>query len=120
MLNVTGLQPIVADFELMFFTFLYILPWIGVTVILVVIVVLAIRLIGKATKLPVDKIFESIRVLSEQKAKGLKVKNGKQNPFCTVYAEHHNNGRWSYRQDHIHSVVEHHCYCYRKSCCYRA
>ena len=81
MLNVTGLQPIVADFELMFFTFLYILSWIGVTVILVVIVVLAIRLIGKATKLPVDKIFESIRVLSEQKAKGLKVKNDKQNPF---------------------------------------
>ena len=81
MLNVTGLQSIVTDFELMFFTFLYILSWIGVTVILVVIVVLAIRLIGKATKLPVDKIFESVRVLLERKAKEIKVKNGKQNPF---------------------------------------
>ena len=60
---------------------MYILSWIGVTVILVVIVVLAIRLIGKATKLPVDKIFESVRVLLERKAKEIKVKNGKQNPF---------------------------------------
>ena len=81
MLNVTGLQPIVTDFELMFFTLLYILSWIGIIVLLVIIVVLAIRLIGKTTKLPVDKILELAGALLEQNIKRIKVKNNSQKPF---------------------------------------
>lgn len=81
MLNVTGLQPIVTDFELMFFTLLYILSWICIIVLLVIIAVLAIRLIGKTTKLPVDKILELAGALLEQNIKGIKVKNNSQKPF---------------------------------------
>ena len=81
MLNVTGLQPIVTDFELMFFAFLYILSWIGVAAVLVIAVVLAIRLIGKATGLPVGKIFKIAGALLDQKITEIKDKTGKQKPF---------------------------------------
>ena len=81
MLNVTGLQPIVTDFELMFFAFLYILSWIGVTAVLVVAVVWAIRLIGNVTGLPVGKIFKIAGASLDQKIKGVKGKNDNQKPF---------------------------------------
>ena len=81
MLNVTGWQPIVTDFKLMLFAFLYILSWIGVTAVLVIAVVLAIRLIGNVTGLPVGKIFKIAGALLDQKITDIKNQNDKQKPF---------------------------------------
>lgn len=65
----------------MLFTFLYILSCIGVTAVLVVAVVLAIRLIGKATKLPGDKILDLIGALLERKTKETKAETDNKKPF---------------------------------------
>ena len=81
MLNVTGWQSIITDFELMFFAFLYILSWIGVTAVLVVAVVWTIRLIGNVTGLPVGEIFKIAGALLDQKVKEIKKQTGKQKPF---------------------------------------
>ena len=81
MLNVTGLQPIVTDFELIFFILLYILSWIGVIAVLVVVVVLTIRLIDEVIKLPVGKIFELAGILLDQKITEIKNQTGKQKSF---------------------------------------
>ena len=48
---------------------------------LVVIVVFVIHWIGKATKLPVNKILDLAHALLEQKIKGIEVKNDSQKPF---------------------------------------
>ena len=81
MLNVTVWQSIATDFELMSFAFLYILAWTGVTTVLVIAAVLAIRFIGEATGLPVGKIFKIAGALLDQKITDIKNQNDKQKPF---------------------------------------
>ena len=59
-----------------------IIIWIGVAVLLAVIVIGAIRLIGRVTGLPTEKIFECARVVMERKLEQVKEnKGGKQEPF---------------------------------------
>ena len=82
MLNTTGMQTILTEFGLdVFFTFLYIVSWIGVAVLLIVIVVYAVRLIGKVMDLPVNNLFESVKILMERTTDQIKDKKHKQKPF---------------------------------------
>lgn len=60
-----------------------IIIWIGVAVLLTVIVIGAIRLIGRVAGLPTEKIFECARAVMERKLEQVKTnKGGKQGPFC--------------------------------------
>lgn len=59
-----------------------IIIWIGAAVLLAVIVILAIRLIGRVAGLPTEKIFECARAVMERKLDQVKEnKGGKQGPF---------------------------------------
>ena len=78
---ITELQPIIIDFKLILFAFLYILVGIGITTVLVVSVVYAIRVIVKRTGLQVDKIYKIADTLLNQKIKAIEDKPLKQKPF---------------------------------------
>ena len=72
-------KPIIIDFKLILFAFLYILVEIGITTVLVVSVVYAIRVIVKRTGLQVDKIADTL--LNQKKIKAIEDKPLKQKPF---------------------------------------
>ncbi|MDE0526159.1 MAG: hypothetical protein OXI27_06145 [Thaumarchaeota archaeon] len=56
--------------------------WVGAAVLLAVIVIGAIRLIGRMAGLPTEKIFECARAVMERKLEQVKEnKGGKQEPF---------------------------------------
>ncbi len=56
--------------------------WIGAAVLLAVIVIGAIRLIGRVAGLPTEKIFECARIVMDRKFEQVKEnKGGKQEPF---------------------------------------
>lgn len=58
-----------------------IIIWIGATVLLVIIAIVAIRLIGRVAGLPTEKIFECARIVMERKLEQVKENKGKQEPF---------------------------------------
>ena len=58
-----------------------IIIWIGAAVLLAIIVIVAIRLIGRVAGLPTEKIFECARIVMERKLEQVKENKGKQEPF---------------------------------------